>query len=112
MTSASVKTIVTRRAQSDEVLLGVIPGVTAKFLVMDLEIARTAAGLTFPSIPPQDLRTKLLVGFWIEDQTGMFWSDRVHEVCPFTCARNACFCSPGRNLKNRDMDCRSTVGSS
>ena len=59
---ASVHTIVTSGAQGDQILLGIVPGLAAKFLVMDLQIIRTGAGLTFPSIPQQDLCTKLLVG--------------------------------------------------
>jgi hypothetical protein len=73
--ATSVQTIVTGRAQGYQILFSVITGMTAKSLVMDLEIGRTAAGLTSPSIPPQDFCTKPLVRFWIEPQAGMFCPD-------------------------------------
>ena len=72
---ASVHSIVTSRAQGDQILSRVIAALTAKFLVMDLEIGRTATGLTSPSISLQDLFTKPLVRFGIEPQARMFWPD-------------------------------------
>jgi len=35
----------------------------------------------------------------------------VHEAFSVTSCRKACLSSRGRNLKNRDLDCRSAVGS-
>jgi len=37
-------------AQRDQVLLRIIPRLTAKFLVMNLEVLQAPAGLTSPSI--------------------------------------------------------------
>src|SRR6266704_4048312 len=78
---------------------------------MNLKISKTAAGLTSPAIPLQDLATELLVGLARKPQTRMFWLDRFHAVRWLACDKNACFCSPGRNLKNLEIDCSSTSGS-
>ena len=67
-------------AQRDQVLLGVIPGLTAKFLVMNLEILQAPAGLTSPSIPLQDFPTKLLVQFGIQLQAWSLRSNLTHDA--------------------------------
>jgi hypothetical protein len=41
-------------AQSNKILLEVIPGSAAEFFVMDLEIRETAAELASPPVPLQD----------------------------------------------------------
>src|SRR6266702_4928158 len=48
--------------------------------MMNLKIRKAAADLTSPSIPLQDFSTELLVGFGRKPPTGMFGSDRIHEV--------------------------------
>jgi len=53
-------------AQRDQVLLRIIPGLTAKFLVMNLEVLQAPARLTSPSIPLQDFSAKLLVQFGVQ----------------------------------------------
>src|ERR1019366_7460825 len=55
-------------AQRDQVLLRIIPGLTAKFFVMNLQVLQAPAGLTSPSIPLQDFSTKLLVRFGVQSQ--------------------------------------------
>src|SRR5438552_66759 len=95
--------------QRDQVLLDVVAQLTAKLLVMNLKIAQTAARLTSPAISLQDFATELFVGLAGKPQPRMFWPDCIHEAL---CRdKNACFCSPGRNLKNREMDCSSSSGS-
>src|SRR3989454_12483141 len=101
--------LVTGRTQRDQVVLGILAQMTAKLLVMNLKIAQTAARLTSPAVPLQDFLTELLVGLARKSQPRMFWPDCIHEA---RCRdKNACFCSPGRNLKNREMDCNSSSGS-
>src|SRR5437667_12871855 len=78
--------------------------------MMNLKIRKAAAGLTSPSIPLQDFSTELLVGFGRKPQAGMFASDRIHAASLEICDKNACFCSPGRNLKNRAMECSKMSG--
>src|SRR5467141_3135920 len=102
--------LMTGRTQRDQVFLGVVAQSTAKLLVMNLKIAPAAARLTFPSIPLQNFSTELLVGLWRKSQSRMFWSDRIYAVRRLACDKNACFCSPGRNLKNLEMDCNSSSG--
>src|SRR5437870_12930286 len=102
--------LMTGRTQSDQVFLGILAQMTAELLVMNLKIVQTAARLTFPSIPLQNFATELLVGLWRKAQSRMFWSDRIHAARLLACDKNACFCSPGRNLKNREMDCNSSSG--
>jgi hypothetical protein len=60
------------RTQCDQVALGVVAQLTAEFLVMNLKIAQTAAGLTSPAIPLQDFATELLVGLARKLQPWMF----------------------------------------
>src|SRR6266699_822374 len=77
---------------------------------MNLKISKAAADLTSPSVPLQDFSTEPLVGFGRKPQTGMFGSDRIHEARWEICDKKACFCSPGRNLKNRAMECSKMSG--
>jgi hypothetical protein len=67
-------------AQRDQVLLRIIPGLTAKFLVMDLEVLQAPAGLTSPSIPLQDFSTKVLVQFRIQSQAWLLRSNPTHDT--------------------------------
>jgi hypothetical protein len=87
-------------AQRDQVLLRTIPGWTPKLLVMNLEVLQAPAGLTSPSIALQDFSTKLLVQFGIQAQALLLRSNLTHDAFRRACARNACRCSLGRNLKN------------
>src|SRR2546421_8750605 len=100
----------TDRAQRDQVVLGIVPGSAAELLMMNLKISKASAGLASPSIPLQHFSTELLVGFGRKPQTAMFGSDRIHEARWEICDKKACFCSPGRNLKNRSMECGSISG--
>jgi hypothetical protein len=58
------------------------------------------------------LLSELIVQLGIKSQARLFGQNQVHDAFSVTSCRKACRWSPGRNLKNRDMDCRSTVGSS
>src|SRR2546429_9185004 len=78
--------------------------------MMNLKISKAAAGLTSPTVPGVHCPVEGLVGFGSEPQTGMFGSDRIHEARWEICDKKACFCSPGRNLKNRAMECSKMSG--
>jgi hypothetical protein len=67
-------------AHRDQVLLRIIPGLTAKFLVMNLEVLQAPAGLTSPSIPLQDFSTKLLVRCGIQSQAWLLRSNLTHDA--------------------------------
>ena len=65
--------------QRDQVLLRIIPGLTAKFLVMK-EVLQAPAELTSPSIPLQDFSTKLFVQFGIQSQAWLLRSNLTHDA--------------------------------
>ena len=98
--------------QGDQVLFGIIAALAAKFLVVNLKIRPGAATLASPAIATKYLLPEPFVQLGIKPQARLLGSNPVHEAFSVTSCRKACRCSPGRNLKNRDMDCRSIFGSS
>ena len=100
------------RAQGNQVQFVIGTLLTAQLLVVDLQVLSGTTDLASPAIPAQYLFSELFVGLGIKPQARSLGSNPVHEAFSVTSCRKACRCSPGRNLKNRDMDCRSTVGSS
>ena len=100
------------RAQGNQVREGIVALTTAQLLVVDLKALPRTTDLTLPAIAAQYLFSELLVALGIKPRARALGANPIHEAFPFTSCRKACRCSPGRNLKNRDMDCRSTVGSS
>jgi len=48
-------------AQSDQIFLTVIAGLTPEFLVMYLEFMASATALALPSVPLQNLRKEMTV---------------------------------------------------
>ena len=99
-------------AQGDQVRVVIIALLAAQLLVMDLKVLSGAADLTSPAIALQHLFSELVVRLAIKPEAWLLGANPVHEAFSATSCRKACRCSPGKNLKNRDMDCRSTVGSS
>jgi hypothetical protein len=99
-----VLTFMAVSAQGDEVKIVVVGLLAPQFLVVDLEISPGTTGLASPAIAPQYLFSQLVVRFGIEPQAGSLGSNSLHEAFPVASCRKACRCSPGRNLKNRDMD--------
>jgi len=74
-----------------------------------MKVSFGTTDLASPAIAMQHLFSQLLVWLGIKPQTRSLWSDPGQEAFSVTSCRNACRCSQGRNLKNRDMDCRSAV---
>ena len=72
--------------------------------MVDLQVLSGATELALPAVAAQYLSSKLFVGFGIKLQARLFGSNPSHETFSVTSSRKACLCSPGRNLKNRDMD--------
>ena len=99
-------------AKGNQIQIVIRALLAAKLLVMDLQVLPRTTDLALPAIATQYLFSELVVRFGIEPQARSLGSNPVHEAFSVTSCRKACRCSPGKNLKNRDMDCRSTVGSS
>ena len=99
-------------AQRNQIRVVIVALLAAQVLVVDLQVLSGTTELASPAIAAQNLFSKLIVWFGIKPQARSLRSNSLHEAFPVTSCRKACRCSPGRNLKNRDMDCRSTVGSS
>jgi hypothetical protein len=66
--------------ERDQVLLGVISGLAAMLLMMNLKVRGCAAGLASPAIPLQHCSTKLLVRFRIQPQAWLLWSNPIHDA--------------------------------
>ena len=99
-------------AQGNQVRIVIRALLAAQLLVVDLQVLSGTTDLASPAIAPQYLFSQLVIRFGIKPQARSLGSNSLHEAFSVTSCRKACRCSPGRNLKNRDMDCRSTVGSS
>jgi len=65
-----MRTGVAGGAECNQVLLGIIAGMTPKLFVVDLQVRHRAARLTPPGIATQDLLPQSLVRRWIEPQAG------------------------------------------
>jgi hypothetical protein len=50
-----------RHAERDQVVFGIVAGLAAKLLVVNLKIGHRAASLTPPAVPAQDSLTKFFV---------------------------------------------------
>jgi hypothetical protein len=66
--------------QRNQVLLRIITGLAAKFLVMNLQIGHRAAGLASPSIATEYLVAELFVWLGIEPQARLLRSEEIHEA--------------------------------
>jgi hypothetical protein len=75
-----VQTLVAAHAYCDQVLDRIIAGPTAKLLVMNLQILRSAAQLTFPSVPLQHFSTKLLVRFTVDPPAALPQWNSTHGI--------------------------------
>ena len=103
---------VTAGAQGDQVRVVIVALLASELLVVDLQVLPGATDLALPAIATQYLFSEVFVELGIKLQARSFGSNSLHEAFSVASCRKACRCSPGRNLKNRDMDCRSAVGSS
>jgi hypothetical protein len=99
-------------AESDQVRIVIIALLAAQLLVVHVQILPGTTELASPAITPQYLFSQLVVWFGVKPRARPLGSNLFHEAFSVTSCRKACRCSPGRNLKNRDMDCRSVFGSS
>ena len=83
---------------------------TSQPLVMDFKARGGAAELTFPSVAAQHLLMKSGVRFCFESDARTFGCNMGHDAFSVTWRKNVCLSSPGRNLKSRTIDCKSTSG--
>jgi hypothetical protein len=79
---------------------------------VDLQIRPAAAVLASPAVTPQHLLLEAFVQLGIKPQPRLFGSNGVHDAFSVTSRRKVYAWSPGRNLKNDDIDRRSTVETS
>jgi hypothetical protein len=99
------------RAERDQVVFGIKARVASKLFVMNLQVRHSAARLTPPAIATQHLLPKNFIRVRIQPQGQESWVNRAHEAFLFRPTRNACLCSPGRNLKNLVIENSSISGS-
>ena len=98
-------------AERNQVLFGIVTGVAAKLSVVDLQVQHRAARLTLPAITAEHSVAELFVQIGIQPQARRFWANRAHDAFSLRPPRNACPCSPGRNLKNLVIEYSSISGS-
>jgi len=101
---------VARIAKRNDILLRILPGLAAKFPVVNLEIGQRAASLAPPTIPTQHLLAQGFVQFGSETLAGTLYRIPVHDAFSVICSRKACRSLPGRNWKNRAIEDKSTSG--
>jgi hypothetical protein len=75
-----VNPIMAHRAEGDQILIGIVPGLAAELFVMNFEIGHRAARLASPAVPAEHLVAKLAVQFGIQAKTDVLWSEPVHEA--------------------------------
>ena len=105
-------TCMTSSTQGNQIQVVIRALLAAQLLVVHLQVLFATTDLASPSIAAQHVFAELVVQNGIEPHPGLFGWNPVHEVFSVTRCRNACRCSPGRNLKKRDIDWSSAVGSS
>ena len=105
-------TFVTAGAQGNQVRVVIVALLAAELLVVELQALPGTTDLALPAIATQYLLSEVFVELGIKLQTRSLGSNSLHEAFWLISCRKACRWSPGRNLKNREMDCRSTVGCS
>ena len=99
-------------AEGNQVQIVIRALLAAPLLVMDLQVLSGTTDLALPAIATQYLFPKAFVRLGNKSQARSLESNPIHETFSVTSSRKACRCSPGRNLKNLDMDCSNAVGSS
>jgi hypothetical protein len=110
--SSPVQPFMATSAKRYQVQVVIVALLAAVLLVVDMQVFPGTTDLASPAIAAQYLFSQLVVRFGIEPQAGSLESNLLHKAIPATWCRKACRCSPGRNLKKRDIDWSSAVGSS
>src|SRR2546422_11780277 len=79
---------------------------STQFLMVNLQIRHCAATLTPPAVSAQHLLPQGFVQLGNQPQAWILWWNAVHDAFSVICSTNACRCSPGRNLKNQETECK------
>jgi|SRR5271156_3345758 len=98
--SRAMKGCMARGAQRDQVFLRIGSRMAPELPVVHLEIRHRATGLAPPVVATQDLLSQRPIRRGIQPQPGRVGPHRAHDVFSPRPPRNACCCSPGKNLKN------------
>ena len=96
-------------AKGNQIRGVIVALLTAQLFVMNLQVLPRTTDLASPVIASQYLFSQLVIHLGIKPQARSLGSNSLHEAFPVTSCRKACRCSPGRNLKNRDIDCSHAV---
>jgi hypothetical protein len=107
---ALVDISMTFHAKSDQILLRVVTGLAAKFLVVHLKIRHQATALASPTVSTQYLQAQGFVQLGSKPLRRILWSNPVHDAFSRAWATNAFCCSAGRNLKQREIEWKSRSG--
>jgi hypothetical protein len=84
-------------AKRNQVFEAVMPELTPRLDVMNLQVLDGAAILTAPSIPPENLPAKILVCFGSLHSARLFGSQSRHGI-PLVSCKSFCCCALGNKL--------------
>ena len=100
--------VMANSTQCYQILLRIVAGLAAKLFVMNFKAGHCATRLASPAVATQHLMAQTVVLFGIQPQACMLRSEHSHDAFSVTWCRNVRFSLPGRNLKNRNADCKRT----
>jgi hypothetical protein len=109
LSTRQVQSLMASGAQGNQIRIVIRALLAAQLLVMDLQVSPGTTDLASPAIPAQYLFSQLVIRFGIKPQARPLGPGSLQEALAVTSCRKACRCSPGRNLKNRDIDCTSAI---
>ena len=92
-------------AKRYQVKFRIVARLAAQLLMMDLKICSRTTILTSPIVAFKHALAELFVCIGSKPQSGCLGAGAIHEAFLFACSKNACLSCPGRNLKNRVIDC-------
>jgi hypothetical protein len=82
----------------------------AELPVVDLKIRHRATGLTPPSVATQNLLAQTFVRQGIQPQVSGVWTNHFQDAFSRRFSRKLCWCSPGKNRKNRVIEYSNVSG--
>src|SRR6476469_7346791 len=100
----------TLSTQGNQVLIRVLPSLTALLKVVHLKAGSRPTGLTSPPVASQHFAPQLAVQLGIQTNRPVFWNRFDHAAVCCNSATSCCCCLPGKSLNNRDTDQSRTSG--